>query len=104
MKAVGARFLVGADAGASGATVLGAHAVGEDRKVLDRLERWVNVNRDLAEIVVVIGSVEQVSGTGFSVPTGGGVHGQAGLHLRRQKGQGRKDVAVDQGSVLNGRA
>ena len=66
VKLVGTGLLIGTDHGACGSAVLSAHTVGNDGKVLDGLERRMNVNCALAEIIVVVSTVEQVRSTRLS--------------------------------------
>src|SRR5260370_14982774 len=104
VELVGARNLIGGDDGAGATAIFRAHGVSQDRKVLDGLERGVNVDGAFAEVVIVVGSVEEIGRSGFAGAAGSGAHVQAGGNLRREKRQGGEDVAVRQRRIFNGGA
>ena len=104
MKLVRAGLLVRADHRPHAAAVLRAHAVGNDGKIFNGLERRIDIQSACTEVIVILRAIEHVRRTRLSRSSGSRRHIQAHAHLRRHKGQHVKDVAVDQRGVLDGRA
>ena len=104
VKSVGSRLLVCRDEGPCATAVLSAHAVGKDGKILDRLERRVDIDGARAEVVIVFRAVEHVRGAGFSGSARSRRHVKSRAHRRRHKGENAENVTVDKRSVLDGGA
>src|SRR2546429_465163 len=104
VKSVGSRLLVCRDEGPCATAVLSAHAVGKDGKILDRLERRVDIDGARAEVVIVFRAVEHVRRAGFSGSARSRRHVKSRAHRRRHKGENAENVTVDKRSVLDGGA
>ncbi len=60
MKPICTGLLVRADESSRATAVLGAHDVGKQSKILDRLERRVDIDGARAEVVIVFRAVKHV--------------------------------------------
>ena len=87
VQRVGSGFLNSADDGARAAAIFGAEAVGENAELGDRFEGRSDVETAFAEIVVVIGAIQQVRGARFASAARGGTEIYALRDLRREKRQ-----------------